>query len=152
MGIRKDSRQWSDGFNESIVISVVLGIVFLCIATAVSEIVWLSIFGGIIFSFLSFSVFLKNHRDATYKFFLTDPETAKQVVESVLSQKNIPYEKDEHSYYLEEIVITVGTGLGSTYGPKGSVIKISPNKAIHFLLIKSLQEKIDVAFMPKGSY
>ncbi len=147
--MRKDNRKWNDGFNESIVASIFFAFLTFCISAAISKSMWIGIFIGLAILILSFTVFLKNHRESIYKFFLTDGETANQIVANVLEAKGIPYERDKHHFYLNALTIIVGKARSNYL--TGAIVVIRPYKAIHYPLIKSLQGKIDEAFMPKGA-
>lgn len=95
------------------------------------------------------------NQTAISKFFLVDESTARQVVANVLSSKTWPFEQTEKGFQLDTVTIRISAGVlgGGWSGSgrfKGTLVAIGPNRGHNRLLIDSLIEKIDEAFLPRG--
>ena len=155
--MRKDVRKWSDGFKESMVLSIILAFVAFIIGYSLGMEVnfWagflLGGFFAIILLIISYTMLFKNHRECTYKLYFVDTDTSLQVVTNVLNAKNIPYSQEGNHIFVEDLTIKVKRAR-TRESANCTILKISPNKLIHETLISSLQEKFDAGFVPIGAY
>lgn len=88
-------------------------------------------------------------RTAVVRFVMTDEATARRVVANVLSSKTWPFKQTEKGFQLDTVTIRIGAA-DDGRGIHGAVVAIGPYRGNNRLLIDSLKEKIDEAFLPRG--
>lgn len=132
------------GFIASILFMVVAGEYFGSFACIGGALLW-----GIITT-ATFHAFGSFNRTAVHKFFLVDDVVARTVVANVLSSKAWPFTQTDKGFALDTVEIRINSGAIARGSLKGVYIALGPYRGNNQLLIDSLKEKIDEAFMPRG--